>query len=119
MEEFSRVRCHIGSRSPNVRWWYRIAKAAVKSIRQKLKKVGLFRPITLWPFPEKELRRLGGEKRRFLVVEMSTGQMVEDVRLCLGGSSRVYFYGRPGGSVPTKEEIEKEILKILRSKDRK
>ena len=72
----------------------------------------MIRPITLWPFPEKEFKKVTGTVKAFLVVEMSCGQMVEDVRLSTDSKSKVYFYGRSGGGVPTEDEIIKEIEKI-------
>lgn len=91
----------------------RIARASVKDLRNRKRCIGLLRPITLWPFPEQILREYAKKTKRFLVVEMSAGQMVEDVRLAVEGKAEVYFYGRMGGGVPTKEEINKEILKIM------
>jgi len=90
----------------------RIAKGAVKRARQAGLKVGLFRPITLWPFPREPLLEINKNIKNFLVFEMSTGQMVEDVKLSLEGAGRVHFYGRPGGPVSTPHEIEGEIKKI-------
>lgn len=89
----------------------RIAKAAVKRAQENKMKVGLIRPITLWPFPTEIISEAGEEVPHFLVCEMNTGQMVEDVRLSLEGKSRVSFYGRPGGSVPTPLDIFKVIEK--------
>jgi 2-oxoglutarate ferredoxin oxidoreductase subunit alpha len=91
----------------------RIAKGGIKRSREAGLKVGLFRPITLWPFPETLLQRLSRRTGDFLVFEMSTGQMVEDVRLALEGRGRVHFYGRPGGTISTPEEIAKQIGNIL------
>jgi len=71
--------------------------------------VGLFRPITLFPFPEKPLASLSQTARSFLTVELNTGQMVEDVKLSVARDADVYFYGRPPGSLPTPEEIVKAI----------
>ncbi len=87
----------------------RIAKGAVKRVREMGLKVGLFRPVTLWPFPSKTLLEMGRFIKDFLVFEMSTGQMVEDVKLALEGRGHVHFYGRPGGIISTPEEIAKEI----------
>lgn len=87
----------------------RIAKGAVKRVREMGLKVGLFRPITLWPFPEKPLREMSRHIKDFLVFEMSAGQMVEDVKLALEGRSNVHFYGRPGGTISTPDEIAKAI----------
>jgi 2-oxoglutarate ferredoxin oxidoreductase subunit alpha len=91
----------------------RVALSSVIRLRRAGIKVGLFRPVTLFPFPEKELFSLSGENRRFLAVEMNTGQMVEDVKLSVNGRSEVLFYGRPGGSVITPEEMESEILRLV------
>jgi 2-oxoglutarate/2-oxoacid ferredoxin oxidoreductase subunit alpha len=91
----------------------RICRKVVKVLRAQGKKVGLVRPITLWPFPEKELKQLAENVDSFLTVEMSCGQMIEDVKLGIECKKPVYFYGRSGGGVPTEEEIIKEIEKIL------
>ncbi len=90
----------------------RIAKGAVKRVREKGLKVGLIRPITLWPFPEKPLLEMSALVKDFLVFEMSTGQMVEDVKLSTQGRSNVHFYGRPGGIISTPDEIAKEITSL-------
>jgi 2-oxoglutarate/2-oxoacid ferredoxin oxidoreductase subunit alpha len=87
----------------------RIALSAVKELRGEGKKVGLFRPVTLFPFPDKQLAKLAAKGKRFLVVEMNAGQMVEDVRLAVNGKSDVLFYGRPGGAVFTPEELYARI----------
>ncbi len=91
----------------------RITKAAVQSLRKKNKKAGLIRPITIWPFPDKAIKDAAENTKVFLAVEMSNGQMVEDVELAVKGRRPVHFYGRPGGGVPTPEEIEKEAEKLL------
>lgn len=91
----------------------RISSSAITMARKEGLKAGLFRPITLFPFPEKELRRLADHKRKFLTVEMNLGQMVEDVRLSIEGKSVVEFYGRSGGAVPTPEEILGVIKKSI------
>jgi pyruvate/2-oxoacid:ferredoxin oxidoreductase alpha subunit len=83
----------------------RILQSVVEEARAKGIRLGLLRPITLYPFPSAELRRLAARAARFVVVEMSTGQMVEDVRLALEGRRPVDFYGRAGGNVPSAEEI--------------
>jgi len=84
----------------------RIARGAVSRLRKEGKKVGLLRPITLWPFPADIFAKIK-RKAKFLVVEMSYGQMVEDVRLSLEGKAQVGFLGRSGGGIPTEEEIIK------------
>lgn len=90
----------------------RIARNAVDELRKSKIKAGLFRPITLWPFPYKELKKLDTEKTKFLVAEMSAGQMLEDVKLAIEDSKRIKFYGRMGGGVPEVDEILKIAKKI-------
>ncbi len=87
----------------------RIALSAVQTARENGMKVGLFRPLTLWPFPEKRLSELADKVGACLVVEMSAGQMVEDVRLATGGQIPVGFYGRMGGVIPMPDEILQAI----------
>ena len=88
----------------------RIAKGAINRLRDSGFRVGLIRPITLWPFPAQIIRDTAERIGNFLVFEMSTGQMIEDVRLALEGRARVRFYGRPGGVVPTPAELAKAIV---------
>ncbi|MFZ6016190.1 MAG: 3-methyl-2-oxobutanoate dehydrogenase subunit VorB [Nitrospirota bacterium] len=90
----------------------RIALSSVRRLRREGLKVGLFRPITLFPFPEKKLSVLAEESRRFITIEMNAGQMVEDVRLAINGKSEVSFYGRPGGAIFTPEEIYEKIKTV-------
>ena len=90
----------------------RISRAALIRAREKGLKVGMLRPITLWPFPTDIIARIANRSKAFLAVEMSAGQMVEDVRLAVEGKCPVRFYGRMGGEVPTTKEILKEIRKI-------
>lgn len=87
----------------------RIATAAVRMLRQEGRKIGHFRPLTLFPFPEQRLRELAGPHRRFMTVELNAGQMVEDVRLAVNGRSEVLFYGRPGGALMTPEELYERL----------
>jgi 2-oxoglutarate ferredoxin oxidoreductase subunit alpha len=87
----------------------RIAETAVKHARHAGMRVGLFRPVTLWPFPEARLSALADRVDAFLVVEMNAGQMLDDVKLAAGGQVPVSFYGRTGGVVPVPEEIYDEI----------
>jgi len=91
----------------------RIAHTAVALAREAGLKVGLFRPVTLFPFPEKALAQAAGRAGRVLVVELNTGQMVEDVRLSVGAGVQVSFYGRPpgAGSLPSPEELFEVIKK--------
>jgi len=83
----------------------RIVRSAVSKAREEGVKAGWIRPITLWPFPTEQISKASEEFRIFLVVEMSNGQMVEDVKLAVNGKSPVLFYGRPGGGVPNVDEI--------------
>ena len=87
----------------------RLLLSAVEKAREDGLKVGLLRPITLWPFPSVRVEELSQGTKKFLVSEMSTGQMVEDVRLAVCGRVPVEFYGRWGGSVPSVEELRKAI----------
>jgi len=87
----------------------RIAKGAVNRVREMGLKVGLFRPKSLWPFPYIPLEQLSRMVRHFLVFEMSAGQMVEDVELAVRGRADVHLYGRPGGVVPTPEDLAHQI----------
>ncbi|MDQ7785400.1 MAG: 3-methyl-2-oxobutanoate dehydrogenase subunit VorB [Desulfomonilaceae bacterium] len=87
----------------------RIAKGGVNRLREMGYKVGLYRPKTLWPFPSTPLAELSRRVGRMLVFEMSTGQMLEDVKLAVEGRCTVTFYGRPGGIVSTPEEVARAI----------
>jgi 2-oxoisovalerate ferredoxin oxidoreductase alpha subunit len=87
----------------------RILRSVVDEARRKGLKAGLFRPITLWPFPSKALAEAAERAGRALVVELSNGQMVEDVRLAVDGEVQVEFYGRTGGNVPSVEEVCTEL----------
>jgi 2-oxoglutarate ferredoxin oxidoreductase subunit alpha len=83
----------------------RICEKVVATARNEGIKVGLLRPITLFPFPKKRLAELAGQVKGMLSVEMSAGQMVEDVRLAVNGQVQVEYYGRMGGIVPSAEEV--------------
>jgi 2-oxoglutarate ferredoxin oxidoreductase subunit alpha len=89
----------------------RIAKGAIKRVRKDGVPAGLIRPITLWPFPKKVLLETSNRIKNFIVFEMSTGQMVEDVLLSLEGRARVQFHGRPGGVVPTPVEFARILYR--------
>lgn len=89
----------------------RIAKGAIKRVRKEGVPAGLIRPITLWPFPRKIIQEVAYRVKDFIVFEMSTGQMVDDVLLALQGSARVHFHGRPGGVVPTPVEFARIIYR--------
>jgi len=92
----------------------RILKTVVEKCRKRGIKAGLIRPITLWPFPSHVIAGLAAHTKQFLVVEMSTGQMVDDVKLAVDGKVPVFFFGRTGGNVPSDFEILNEIDKIVR-----
>lgn len=94
----------------------RTALTAVRAARAEGIKVGLFRPITLSPFPEAQLRGLADKAQGILVVEMSTGQMLDDVRRIAGRNVPVEFYGRMGGHVPFPDEILSEIRRLTTEK---
>jgi len=83
----------------------RVLKQVVEQGRARGLALGLLRPITLYPFPSARLRELSRTARKFVVVELSTGQLVEDVRLALEGRRPVEFYSRVGGNVPSAEEV--------------
>lgn len=87
----------------------RISKEVLSLAKSEGVSIGLFRLITLWPFPSKVIHELCKKVERFLVIELSLGQMVEDVKLAVNGKREVYFYGRPGGSYITPEEVWKFI----------
>ena len=87
----------------------RIAKSAINAARAEGIKVGLIRPITVWPFPEKAINKACATAKKFLCVEMSMGQMIDDVRLVVNGRKPVDFYGRTGGIIPSPNEILEKI----------
>ena len=91
----------------------RICKSAIALLEKKGLKVGLYRPITVWPFPEKDLKEVMAQPsvKKAVTVEISAGQMVEDVRLAVNGSKPVEFFGKPGSYTPTAEEIAEYIIK--------
>jgi pyruvate/2-oxoacid:ferredoxin oxidoreductase alpha subunit len=87
----------------------RLLRSAVGRARAEGLRVGLLRPITLWPFPRKRLAELSARVKGFMVSELSTGQMVDDVRLAVNGRCPVHFHGRWGGAVPSVEELKQAI----------
>ena len=97
----------------------RLASEVVTRLRKKGIKAGLLRPITLWPFPYSPIRKLTDRVRFFFVVEMSEGQMLEDVKLAVEGAVPVYFYGRLGGGVPTPLEVMERIEEKVGDEDRR
>ncbi|MBN1233412.1 MAG: 3-methyl-2-oxobutanoate dehydrogenase subunit VorB [Candidatus Coatesbacteria bacterium] len=90
----------------------RLLKSAIDECRNKGIKAGLLRPITLFPFPEKEIRNFAESCKSYFVSELSLGQMVEDVKLAVNGLKPVHFYGRTGGVVPSVTELYQQIEKI-------
>ncbi|MBL7165582.1 MAG: 3-methyl-2-oxobutanoate dehydrogenase subunit VorB [Dehalococcoidales bacterium] len=94
----------------------RIARGAIKTVRDMGLKVGMLRPITLWPFPTEEVKELTSRTKQFLVFEMNMGQMLEDVQLSVAGEAEVSFYGRPGGVIPTPSEVARVVTRLYYQK---
>jgi len=94
----------------------RIAKGAIKTARSEGMKVGLLRPITLWPFPGEKVQELANGTKHFLVFEMNMGQMLEDVKLALEGRGEIYFHGRPGGVIPNPNEVLRVVSRLYYQK---
>ena len=97
----------------------RVAQTAVQRMRAEGLRVGIFRPITLWPYPRQALANLTAQAKGFLVVEMNAGQMLYDVREIVGAQIPVEFYGRMGGTIPMPDEVEtaaREMLQKIASK---
>jgi 2-oxoglutarate ferredoxin oxidoreductase subunit alpha len=92
----------------------RVALSAVRAARAQGIKVGLFRPVTVSPYPYERVAELASRARTLLVVEMNSGQMLEDVRLAVNGRTPIEFYGRLGGVVPFPDEILSEIERVAR-----
>ena len=90
----------------------RIVRSAVDRARSEGIKAGWIRPITLWPFPSERMNKAADDLKVFLTVEMSCGQMVEDVKLAVAGKAPVIFYGRPGGAVPTVNQVFEQIRQL-------
>jgi 2-oxoglutarate ferredoxin oxidoreductase subunit alpha len=90
----------------------RVARTAVERVRADGMAAGLFRPISLWPFPTAALRDLAPRLRGILVVELSAGQMIEDVRLAVEGRVPVFFHGRTGGMVPSPGAVARELARV-------
>jgi len=91
----------------------RICQKSIQLAREKGIKVGLFRPITLFPFPEKEIRQLSKKVKGMLVVEMNAGQMIEDVKLAIGCDLKIEHFGRFGGIIPAPDEVVKALEQKL------
>jgi 2-oxoglutarate ferredoxin oxidoreductase subunit alpha len=92
----------------------RVALSAVRAAREQGIKVGLFRPVTVAPYPYARVAELASQAKTILVVEMNSGQMLEDVRLAVNGRTPIEFYGRLGGVVPFPDEILGEIQRVAR-----
>lgn len=90
----------------------RIARSAMRKCREMGVKVGMIRPITLWPFPEAAIRATLPTAKNYLCIEMSMGQMIDDVRLAVNGERPVEFYGRSGGMVPTVNDIVDKVMEL-------
>ena len=88
----------------------RVLRSTVDSLRSQGVKAGLFRPISLWPYPSKALVEAASHVQKVMVVELSNGQMLEDVRLALNGRVTVEFYARVGGNVPSVEELHSKVM---------
>ena len=91
----------------------RVLRSTVESLRKEGVRAGLFRPITLWPYPSKALAKAASSVQKVLVVELSNGQMLEDVKLALDGKVPVEFYGRVGGNVPSVEELCQQVVERM------
>ena len=92
----------------------RVSKNAVVAARKEGIKVGLLRPITLWPFPYKEIEALSNKVKGILSLEINAGQMVEDIRLAVNGKIPVNHYGRLGGIIPAPDEVVRELKKMMK-----
>lgn len=92
----------------------RVARTCVESLEKENIKTGLIRPITLWPFPSEKIKEYAKKNIKFLVIEMSAGQMVEDVRLAVQDDSKVFFFGRAGGDIQTEEDIIRQAKQIIK-----
>ncbi len=90
----------------------RVSKKAVEELRAKGIKAGLVRPITVWPFPKEPIARLAGQAKTFFSVELSMGQMIEDVKLASGCRKPVYLVNRAGGMIPTVEQIVRSVERV-------
>jgi len=90
----------------------RVAKNAIMEARKLGIKVGMIRPITLYPFPKDALKKASQKVKAFLSVELNMGQMVDDVKLAIDCAKPVYFYGRTGGVIMTPDEVVNKLVEI-------
>lgn len=91
----------------------RLLKTVVEKCRKRGIKAGIVRPKILWPFPTAAFKKLAQNTKKFMVIEMSCGQMVEDVKMAVNNTKPVYFFGRTGGAVPSDFEIFNEVSKLV------
>jgi len=91
----------------------RIARSAINNLRKEGIRIGMVRPITLYPFPTQTIRDLASSLKHVLVVEMNMGQMLEDVQTAVCGKAPVSFFGHAGGIAPSVKEIEDRVRSIL------
>jgi len=94
----------------------RVLQTVVDEMRKQGIKIGMLRPVSLWPFPKNAIAELTNRVKEFFVVELSAGQMVDDVRLAVNGKIPVHFYSRMGGVVPSPEEIIEQLMKLNEAK---
>ena len=92
----------------------RVCIDTVKTARENSMKVGLIRPITLWPFPEKAFEKFEGKDTKFFVTELNAGQMVDDVKSAVNDKKKVEFYGRLGGITPTPAELYNKLCELYK-----
>lgn len=95
----------------------RVCQKSVELARAQGIKAGLLRPITLFPFPSKRINELADKTRMLLTVEMSAGQMVEDVMLAVSGKKPVHFYGRMGGMIPSPDEVVEKLKELIKTQE--
>jgi 2-oxoglutarate ferredoxin oxidoreductase subunit alpha len=95
----------------------RICKTAISDLKPRQGKAGIFRPISLWPYPQEALAEAARKAKKILVVEMSTGQMIEDVRLSVGRNKKVEFFGKTGGVVPTPDEVREKLISMVKGRN--
>jgi 2-oxoglutarate ferredoxin oxidoreductase subunit alpha len=93
----------------------RIAKSSVTLGHSQGIKIGLLRPITLWPFPTKVINQIASKVENILVAEMSLGQLIDDVKIAVEGKAKIHLHARPSGGIPTPEEILDKVKNILKS----
>lgn len=91
----------------------RIVKNAIVALKEEGIEVGLIRPITLWPFPEKAFAEIPASCKHVMSVEMSMGQMIDDIKIALAGRLPVSFFGRTGGMIPSPEEVVAAVKEVI------